>query len=358
MNHANKQSIVDSLCLSAGRVTTLLDGRDRQGFDFHGQDRRHHPRHAFHRQTKLVMTTFNAEGSSVRYAVASRNLSESGASFLHGAFLSDNTTCVISMCNVYKQWINVVAKVVRCTLIEDRVYEIGIQLINKVDTRCLVSKDARLSPSQHEYPRLVGRALCVVASYDDRRELRDQLTRLGVICVMTNLGQEAVALVEGEVPFDLVIADEHLSDMSGRDLMMQLKQRGRAAPVILMGEDSGQDNVVVLTKPLRQESLAAILLQWLSLASAKSQKRDSNPFGPHQRMDVHMTLVQAAVNDVSAERAELAAMCMKIQKLARLSGADGAAMIAGEMAQQILEDHSEQDAFDQCKELAALRKKA
>ena len=75
-------------------------------------------------------------------------------------------------------------------------------------------------------------------------------------------------------------------------------------------------------------------------------------------MDVHMTLVQAAVNDVSAERAELAAMCMKIQKLARLSGADGAAMIAGEMAQQILEDHSEQDAFDQCKELAALRKKA
>jgi CheY-like chemotaxis protein len=358
VSHANKQVISDSLSLPAGHVTTILEKRDKQECKYHGQNLRLHPRHIFHRHVKLVITTFSPDGSSVRYAVAARNLSEMGAAFLHGASLTQNTACVISMCNHNKQWINVVAKVVRSTRIESHVYEIGVQLVNRVDIRSLVDQTPSHTDSAHELPHMVGRVLCVLENYDDRCELRNHLTRMGVTCVMTNQGQQAIALVQGDVPFDLVIADKHLSDMDSKDLIDQLHERGHTEPVILLVEQDEQDDAMVLTKPLKRESLAALLLQWLALSPARSQSGDDSMFGPRQRMEVHMALMGAVINDTRDNRLQLSELCLKIQALACQCGSGRIAIIAGELAQQIMDDDSPQDYKDQCNQLAALFKSA
>ena len=316
MANADKSPVLNTLRLSDDRVARILDQRDADAAAQPSSNHRRGRRHVFHRREGLVITVFGSDGDPIRYAVAARNLSETGVGFLHGAFLHHDTACVLSIRDDEGRWVNVVGKVVRCCHLEGNVHEIGLRFMNTIDMRRFVQSEDEGERSVIDPPRMRGRVLCVLDSYNERRALRVQLARLGVGSVMTNRGAEAIALIGRQVLFDVVMTEQDLPDMNGLDLIAQLRADGREQPMMLLTATdtvvTGGGAAAVLTRPVQLEPLAALLLQWLPLASpAQGESTHSQ-----QKLNVQITQLQALISDESADRDQLRTLCEQIASIA------------------------------------------
>src|SRR5262249_54914276 len=75
---------------------------------------------------------------------------------------------------------------------------------------------------------------------DDRRDLQRQLSERGIRVTGAGTGRQALtellrAVVEGS-PYGLVLIEEHLPDLSAREVLLRVRQRSHAAQVaVLLG---------------------------------------------------------------------------------------------------------------------------
>ena len=108
-------------------------------------------------------------------------------------------------------------------------------------------------------------------------------------------GQEALALLASlpQAP-DLLIIDLEMPTMDGPELLTRLRERGLESPIIVassrersllhsvqdMGGDMGLFILGALQKPLRLESLSAILRNWDSVADQHKQSTRKVPLDP------------------------------------------------------------------------------
>jgi len=108
-------------------------------------------------------------------------------------------------------------------------------------------------------------------------------------------GQEALALLGALVPQpDLLIIDLEMPTMDGPELLTRLRERGVESPIIVassrersllhsvqdMGGGMGLCILGVLQKPLRLETLSAILRNWDSVADKRKQAARALPVDP------------------------------------------------------------------------------
>jgi len=113
----------------------------------------------------------------------------------------------------------------------------------------------------------VSRILIVDGSPADRNWLQERLEAVGHEVLATDDATAAVARLE-QKPFDMLVTDAMLRDMSGLDLAQLLRKHvnGRLTRVLMVSErgdatslaqalDSGIDDYV--TKPVREEELIA-----------------------------------------------------------------------------------------------------
>lgn len=121
-----------------------------------------------------------------------------------------------------------------------------------------------------ERPILVGRRILVADADDSVRSAgHELLERYGCVVESAHDGKEAVYMVRnpgGAKPYDVIIADIRLPDVSGYELLLQLKEVIDNPPLILMtgfGYDPGHSIVkarqaglkAVLYKPFRLDQL-------------------------------------------------------------------------------------------------------
>ncbi|MEW6281638.1 MAG: response regulator, partial [Candidatus Eremiobacterota bacterium] len=138
----------------------------------------------------------------------------------------------------------------------------------------------RLAPHSSPQPpeRLRGLRVLVVDDHPvNRRVLREQLTAWGCQLQEATRGSEALALLGGPDPFDLVLLDMMMPEMDGKETARRIRENPATAtvPLILlssMGVDREQflesGFRKVLTKPVRQAQLRMALLDCLGVPDA------------------------------------------------------------------------------------------
>src|SRR5580698_11399290 len=108
-------------------------------------------------------------------------------------------------------------------------------------------------------------------------------------------GQEALALLASlATPPDLLIIDLEMPTMDGPELLSRLRERGVESPIIVassrerallhsvqdMGGGMGLCLLGALQKPMRLDSLSAILRNWDSVADKRKQSAGKLPLDP------------------------------------------------------------------------------
>jgi CheY-like chemotaxis protein/PAS domain-containing protein len=144
------------------------------------------------------------------------------------------------------------------------------QVIQKVGQRMAPTQALPQGFQAHQRPLLVGKRL-LVADEDEtvRGAAHDLLERYGCIVETAHSGAEACYMVRAvgqHDPYDVIIADIRLPDMSGYDFMVKLQDFIDILPLVLMtgfGYDPGHSIVkarraglqAVLYKPFRLDQL-------------------------------------------------------------------------------------------------------
>ena len=133
------------------------------------------------------------------------------------------------------------------------------------------------------YKGPVRRVLVVDDILDNRALMADVLATLGFEVALAEGGHAALALLaQSQAPFDLVITDQLMPDMSGWEFLRSARAAGHAMPFILLSgaapvlPDGWQPHLVfaaILMKPTEPgrlaEALASVLrLEWEEAAAS------------------------------------------------------------------------------------------
>lgn len=152
-------------------------------------------------------------------------------------------------------------------------------------------------PSQSNLPTI--RSVLIVDDSAAQRAYGIALCReLGIAEVReASNGQEALALLAAlPTPPDLLIIDLEMPTMDGPELLTRLRERGVESPIIVassrerallhsvqdMGGGMGLCLLGALQKPLRLESLSAILRNWDSVSDKRKQSASALPVDPEE----------------------------------------------------------------------------
>lgn len=107
---------------------------------------------------------------------------------------------------------------------------------------------------------------------DDDDAIREMLARAlcaeGFDVLTAKDGAEALALFRGRGPYDLLLLDEEMPGLTGRQLLAQLRSEGVDVPALLHSgsleladDDAGRLGAVLLRKPASLTALAVAVRQ-------------------------------------------------------------------------------------------------
>lgn len=212
-------------------------------------------------------------GSKVTLPVATRNISKGGISVLHSAYIHEGTPCEIVLKLPDKVTQTIPGKVVRCAHTTGRVHEVGIAFAKQISTKDLLGLDPlneAYSLERVEPDRLHGSVL-IVTSTDMDRDI------LLVFLEDTNLNINTADSIENAIKraakgCDLIIADYHIGNDLGPDLIKALREAGLEIPVVMMTSDKSEaaldairdaEAVGILTKPVTRDRILQALAEFL-----------------------------------------------------------------------------------------------
>lgn len=134
------EQIVDSTRLSEAEWQQLADTLDAKAnartYDSVADNRRH-DRVAFRSDIAVSFLLKHPDGSWLGFTVRTRNLSDSGMGFFHGAFVHPGSRCVCAI-KINKELIKMVGTVRRCNFVSGRIHEIGVEFDQLVDTPAIL----------------------------------------------------------------------------------------------------------------------------------------------------------------------------------------------------------------------------
>lgn len=221
--------------------------------------------------------------SSLRYAV--RNLSSTGIGFLHSSFIHNGTLCTVHLPDLEGNIHPTMAKVVRCQHFKGIVHEIGLLFLKPINIRDFIPMDLMdggFAMEAVKCEKLTGAVLHVDDSAIDRRLVRHYLrdTNLNVV----NAEDGAGALARAAEPFDIVLCEQDLPDMTGVQLIESLRAKGIQTPIIITTGDAKMavrqeardaKASAYLNKPFSQEALLRAIAEFLLMDTS-----DSDSGGP------------------------------------------------------------------------------
>ncbi|MCT7951208.1 response regulator [Ancylothrix sp. C2] len=121
-------------------------------------------------------------------------------------------------------------------------------------------------------PALAGKRLLIVEDGETTRcGLTKQAESWGMVAVGVSLAKVALAILNREPAFDLILVDMHLPDLSGVELIEEIRslEKGRYLPVVMLSSLRNAENRVtpehsleftVLSKPVKQSQFYNVLM--------------------------------------------------------------------------------------------------
>lgn len=260
----------NSLGLTESGLESLLDKLDKQT----GKDaiKRTASRWPF-RQASIPVRLIHPGGSQVDMRMACRNLSTSGASFLHSAFVYNGTRCTVLLPHPDRGDIALDGEVVRCQHRAGVIHEIGIRFDEEIDLRSFVNPDplSQLFATERvDSANLEGTLLYVEPNDQDASILKHFLKNTRVKVLIAHTAREAIEQVHNGV--DLIISEFALGDMTGSEFAVELRSENISKPLIFLTHDISErvTNSVqrrmaqaMIRKPLSEPKLHAALAEFL-----------------------------------------------------------------------------------------------
>ncbi len=143
------------------------------------------------------------------------------------------------------------------------------QSIQKIGQKMAPAEAVPAAAQIEKRPKLANRRVLVVdADESIRNDAHQHLDRYGCEVETVHKGAEALLMVRHQMPYDVIIADIRLPDMTGYELLLKLMEQMDHVPLILMssfGWDPGHSIVnarraglhpkAILYKPFRLDQL-------------------------------------------------------------------------------------------------------
>jgi len=275
---ANSSGRVNSMGMNRRDLEELLDTLDALDAENAIKSNRKYVRRQF-RQLSVPLQISHATGVSLTN-VCTRNISRTGVSVLHSAFMHTGTACQIILPRVDGKPLPVKAKVVRCIHRRGTVHELGLRFDKTIDTKQLVASGlfSDWFSLEHVVPEdLNGSLLYVEDSETDRHVIRHHLSDTNMSVTVAKTAAEGLSrAMDG---FELIMVDYHLSDMDGAKFIQELRESGVQTPVILVTSDltsatpqrmSGVNAQAYLAKPIGRELLHRAIAEFLQVEGCKS----------------------------------------------------------------------------------------
>lgn len=270
---------LNSLGLSKRELDQLLDEIDAQspsgGGDAPG---RRFVRRPF-RQARLPMQIRQPGGHTATFPVACRNISRTGVSVLHSAFIHPGTRCTLLLPSARGEPVTVTGAVVRCQHRRGMVHEVGVAFDGPINLRELLALDCvgdwysleRIDPAE-----LSGKLLCVDDCTVDRQLIRHHLKDTGLL--VTPADDAVSGLAKAATGFDVILCAYHLPVLDGPAFIEQLRSRGITTPVIVLAHDTADTTrrrlarlpgVALLAKPVPRDLLLRALAEFLIISPSR-----------------------------------------------------------------------------------------
>lgn len=325
----------NTLGLSPKELVRLLDALDEAPSGA-GAAARQHARCPF-RAMALPVLVEHVGGASIRLDLACRNLSNSGAGFLHSRYIHPGTGCFVLLPRRDGRAVKIHARVVRCQHRSGIVHEVGVKFDDAIDVRDFVAMDPMsgfFAAESVDSAALTGTVLHVEPHAPDRQLLRHFVKPTGLKLVTAETGAEGLKLA-AERP-DAVYLSHELPDMTAGAFLGQLASVSRA-PVVLTSADSSDSvriaavrSMVVgfVAKPPDQK----VVLR--AIAEALSRRATATQGGSEKLSAAIVEMLNAVVQAVEDARASgdatpLLGACLKVKGSAPSLGMVDMAQLAG-----------------------------
>ncbi len=146
----------------------------------------------------------------------------------------------------------------------------------------LPAAEARIAPHR---PITLRRALVVDDQFINRTILERQLAPCGIAVALCRSGPEALALLERDRDFDLLLTDHEMPEMDGLTLAEKVRAMGLAMPIVLLSSNPAAARLgpgaahiaATLQKPLLRADLYRRLQELSAPAEAEPQPAPATP---------------------------------------------------------------------------------
>ncbi|TVQ63392.1 MAG: response regulator [Phycisphaerales bacterium] len=298
-------------------------------------------------------------GGSVQLVVACRNISQGGASLLHRAYVHPNTACRISLPHRTHGHAELTGTIMHCQHLTGVVHELGVKFDEPINIKEFLEPDplaSYYSLENIEPAALTGRILLAEAGELDREIVRHFMRETHVRIAECASGDETLAVASTGVT--AILADFHLPDMNGAELVAALRAEGVHAPIILMSSDKspiGRDAVsranadAFIAKPINQDLLLRVLAEYLFMPGSPGAPAASTNGVPPELAAQFLTQMRRCARELAQAIQQKNAMacyatCMRISGTAPCFGQGDLARVAETAGQAIAHNMSTEDA--------------
>ena len=238
---SSQSALIDTLRLSPREAEALLDRLQTRRERLEWVHKRRHPRVFFTEIDGVPMNVTHPGGSTVSYRVLPVNLSVGGICVLHGGFVHTGSTIELTLHDIDGFAQVIAGRVARCEHFQDRVHEIGLRF----DELIQLDRFSREASSDQQDEnlgarKLTGSVLYIEDSTDFRDLMRFHLARIGVEAVAASTGEDGLRMA-ADLDVDAIAIDQHLPDISGVEVIRQIRDGGATQPIVVITGDTGTD---------------------------------------------------------------------------------------------------------------------
>lgn len=277
-----EQHWIDTLKLSENERHQLMEALDETADEARFGNLRSDNRVPFEMPSGVVTKVYQPGGSVASYLIHPRNLSRTGMSFLHGAYVHDKSRCEVFLRTVKNQTAVIAAVVKWCRHVRGRIHEVGVHFNHPIVMSAFVKS---LPASQTDTQRLAlapfnHRLLYVEDCVDDLELLTFHFKNAGVEILKATEALAALEMSEAQ-PLEAVVTSAQLPGMNGIELVEMLRANGFTKPIIVLSVDGTAETekaalargaTLVIKKPYAFDDLAGWLGEHLPATAAASTK--------------------------------------------------------------------------------------
>ncbi|GAB4110284.1 MAG: hypothetical protein Kow00105_19050 [Phycisphaeraceae bacterium] len=141
---SNPSELIDTLKLTNEQWAELAEKLDRVPTDYRGQRRA--VRIEYKKLAQIAVAIKVSGTQWTKYVVRSRDLSEGGIGFLHGAYVHEGSACRVILKDLSDKVICIDGQVKHCVHVSGTVHKVGVQFNEKIDLSQFTEASGQADP--------------------------------------------------------------------------------------------------------------------------------------------------------------------------------------------------------------------